>query len=265
MSSPTGNNSAEIEVSDTAVSRVAVKAPPFWDSDADLWFHMLESQFFTAGIKDELTKFHIVVASLDAKILSCCRDLVQTVPTEKPYAVLKARILEHFAKSENSKLNLLLHDLTLGDKKPSQLLNEMLALAGSSFSDDVLKNLWLQRLPSNMQQILSACKDCLKDLAVIADRVNEVSGCNTVVASVKDENSESCIETLRTEISALRLEVQRLSRTRNRNNRSYRSNSRSVNRRFSNSKLMQGKLCWYHKTFSERAKKCISPCQWQEN
>lgn len=260
------NNTTPVELSDTAISRVAVKAPPFWDSDAELWFHMLESQFFISGIKDELTKFHIVIASLDAKILSCCRDLVHSVPNEKAYSVLKSRILEYFAKSEQSKLNLLLHDLTLGDKKPSQLLNEMLALSGSSFAEEVLKNLWFQRLPNNMQQILSACKDSLKDLAVIADKVNEISGCSTVLASVNTEISASNIETLRAEISSLKLEVQRLSRTRDRNTRSYRSKSRSGNRSLSrDGRLKYGRLCWYHKTFAKKAQKCVSPCQWQEN
>lgn len=258
-------NSNETELSDTTISRVAVKAPPFWDSDAELWFHMLESQFFISGIKDELTKFHIVIASLDAKILSCCRDLVHSVPNEKAYSVLKSRILEYFAKSEQSKLNLLLHDLILGDKKPSQLLNEMLALAGSSFNEEVLKNLWFQRLPNNIQQILSACKDSLKDLAVIADKINEVSGCNTMLANVSSDTSTSNIETLRAEISSLKLEVQRLSRTQNKNISSYRNRSRSRNRSLSRDKLKHGRLCWYHKTFAGKAQKCVSPCQWQEN
>lgn len=259
------SENSEIEVSDTGISRVAVKAPPFWDSDAELWFNMLESQFYISAIKDELTKFHIVIASLDAKILSCCRDLVHSVPRENAYSILKSRILEYFAKSEHSKLNLLLHDLTLGDKKPSQLLNEMQALAGSSFSDEILRTLWLQRLPNNMQQILSACKDSLKDLAIIADKINEVSSCTTVVSGVNDVISTSNIETLRAEISSLRLEVQRLTRNQSRSTRNTRSKSCSRNRSLSRDKLKHGRLCWYHRIFASRAQKCIAPCQWKEN
>lgn len=42
-------------------------------------------------------------------------------------------------------------------------------LAGNGLSEDGLKSLWLQRLPSNGQVVLSASKDGLADLAVMAE------------------------------------------------------------------------------------------------
>lgn len=248
----------------TEISRVAFKAPIFWDSDPELWFQQVESQFFIAGIKEDSTKFHSIVASLDVKILNCCRDLIRSPPKENAYSALKTRVLEYFAQSENSRLKLLLHDLTLGDKKPSQLLNDMQSLANNSMSDEVLRTLWLQRLPNQMQLILSACKDSLKDLAIIADKINEVSGCVSVAASLTD-SADLSIKSLHSEISSLKLEVQRLARSRDRQNSRNRRRSRSQNRRSFSKNLQQGKLCWYHKRFADKASKCISPCQWSEN
>ena len=52
----------------------------------------------------------------------------------------------------------------------------MQILAENKISEEVLKQLWLQRLPIHMYQILSISKDKLSDLSQIADTICEVSG-----------------------------------------------------------------------------------------
>ncbi|GFW54361.1 retrovirus-related Pol polyprotein from transposon opus [Trichonephila clavipes] len=49
-------------------------------------------------------------------------------------------------------------------------------LAPSKLEDDLLQTLWLQRLPANLQQVLSVCKAPLDELTQIADKKHEVSG-----------------------------------------------------------------------------------------
>ncbi|GBO33825.1 hypothetical protein AVEN_203371-1 [Araneus ventricosus] len=58
----------------------------------------------------------------------------------------------------------------------------MKSLASYKISAQLLRTLWLQRLPIQMQQILSACKNELSDLASIAGKVHEVSGFSEVNA-----------------------------------------------------------------------------------
>jgi hypothetical protein len=86
---------------------------------------------------------------------------------------LKARVIEHFAETETARLRALFQDLTLGDKRPSQLLHEMQNLASGQMTDDGVRALWLQRLPVNMQQILSVSTEKLDGLAKIADKISE--------------------------------------------------------------------------------------------
>ncbi|GBM15403.1 hypothetical protein AVEN_199658-1 [Araneus ventricosus] len=107
------------------LTRVEFRAPPFWEVKPDLWFIQLESQFKLTGISTDETKFHTVVAALDAKVVSCISDIVRHPPRESMYDALKSRILTHFLQSGSSKLRLLLQEWHLDDKRPSQLLQEI--------------------------------------------------------------------------------------------------------------------------------------------
>ncbi|GBM70121.1 hypothetical protein AVEN_151581-1 [Araneus ventricosus] len=150
--------------------------------------------------------------ALDSKILSYVLDIVRNPPVDSKYDALKTRILSYSSQSQSTKLRALLQDLQLGDKKPSQLLQEMRNLAAEKVSEDVLRTTWMQRLPTSMQQILSVSNDNLDGFSLIADKVNEVSYFDTVVNSVASDNS--VIQSFRDEIAELRAEVKRISRPR---------------------------------------------------
>ena len=78
--------------------------------------------------------------------------------------MLKGRICKQYAQSKNARLRTLLQDLQLRDQRLTHLLHQMQILAENKISEEVLKQLWLQRLPIHMQQILSISKDKLSDL-----------------------------------------------------------------------------------------------------
>lgn len=252
-------NAANLEL-----SRVAFKAPPFWEAEPELWFHQLESQFVIAGITAEETKYHCVISALDSKALASVRDIIRNPPTVKAYESLKSKIVETFSQSESAQLKLLLQDLQLGDKRPSQLLLEMQNLSCQKLNSDILRTLWQQRLPIHVQQILSVCKDPINELALIADKICEIS-CFQSVSEVQNSHDNSPFQSLRDEISVLSTKVERLSRQRCRDkSRNYRyQRSKSRNLTFDNTRT--GRLCWYHNRFGDKAHKCIKPCQFSEN
>lgn len=252
-------------MAESELARVAVRAPPFWDSDPELWFMMLESQLKLSGITADETKFHTVIAALDAKVLSCVADIIRAPPIEKMYDTIKGRILGSFSQSEGSKLRVLLQELQLGDKRPSQLLREMKNLAAGKVGDDVLQSIWMQRLPVSIQQILSVSSDNLDGLALIADKVNEVSSFTPVLSAVTSEKSD--MQSLRDEIAELRAEFGRVSRPRFRRfGKGKRDDSHSKTRSTSRtSNSAAGKLCWYHRRFADKALKCVGSCSFQGN
>ncbi|GBM52177.1 hypothetical protein AVEN_97619-1 [Araneus ventricosus] len=199
-----------------------------------------ETARLLTGISADGTKFHTVVTALDSEVVSCIADIVLKPPIDSMYDVLKSRILSHFSQSESTKLRVLLQDLQLGDGKPSRLLQKMRNLAAGNIVD-VLKSIWMQRLPTSIQQILSVSKHSLDGLAQIADKVNEVSSFRPEVSAVVSENSE--LQSLR-EVANLRAELKRITRFRFRREQSSKRESsntrvrRSSHTRTDNSNLL---------------------------
>ncbi|GFW64504.1 uncharacterized protein TNCV_813391 [Trichonephila clavipes] len=70
-------------------------------------------------------------------------------------------------------------------------------LAPSKFEDDLLHTLWLQRLPDNLQQVLSVCKAPLDKLTQIADKVHEVSGSDLTVARIETKLNQIELDVLK--------------------------------------------------------------------
>ena len=250
------------------LSRIAWRAPVFWKPDIELWFFQVESSFKTAGITSEHTKFHAVVSVLDAEVLSYVRDLVIIPPPEEPYTTLKKRICLQFTQSETSRLRTLLQDMYLGDKRPSQLLHEMKSLSGKQASCDFLRTLWLQRLPVSMQQILTISSGSLEELALIADKIGEVSECRSeaAVSQISDSNREvanagnsSELGMLKAQIQALQTSVDRLARSQG---REFHDRPRRSSRSASNGNAQEQPCCFYHYRFRDRARKCIQPCRY---
>ncbi|GFX44936.1 uncharacterized protein TNCV_3429851 [Trichonephila clavipes] len=125
------------------ISHVAVKPPPFWKHNPVLWFVRLEVQFELAQILNFTTKFNYVRSAVDSDILNSVSDLILKPPENGKYEALKKRLIEVHSESENSKIRILLQGLELRNQRPSQLLMRMRSLAG-----DLLKSLWLGRLPN---------------------------------------------------------------------------------------------------------------------
>ncbi|GFV27791.1 uncharacterized protein TNCV_4178691 [Trichonephila clavipes] len=136
------------------------------------------------------------------RLCATTQDVIVTVTdiSSYTYDIKQDKILQYFSQSDASRLNLLLHDLQLGDKRPSHLLSEMGNLAPSKLEDDLLQTLWLQRLPANLQQILSVCKASLDDLTQISDKVHEVSGNDLTVARIETKSNQIELDVLKAEM-----------------------------------------------------------------
>ena len=68
-------------------------------------------------------------------------DVIASMPLNDRYEYVKAKIINHFADSEQRRLNRLLSELPLGDRKPSELFYEMKRVAGSTLGEAAVKSL----------------------------------------------------------------------------------------------------------------------------
>ena len=276
------NNSAAPDTGSTSLSRpaevsaVSIKLPPFWPTDPNLWFAQVEAQFATRGISAELTKLNYVISSLSQEYAHEVRDILLRPPTVEPYTHLRAQLIARLSASAQKRIRQLLTDEQLGDRKPTQLLRSMQRLQSDTPLDsDLLRELFLQRLPSNVRMVLASARDLpLEQQAKLADNIIEMATQPPIAAvptgyqsmpatcavqpaghstTVQSQDIQSTIATLVSQVSELNAAVSQLSRSRSNSLSEPRSRAQSFSRRESG-------LCWYHARFGAKATKCTSPC-----
>lgn len=264
------------------VAHVAIRLPPFWTFNPKIWFLQAEAQFQLAGITTQATQYRHIVAVLPPDVALEVGDILSSPQADRPYDQLKDAILQRTMASERKRLQQLLTAEELGDRRPSQLLRAMQALIGdraATFDDSLLRELFMQRLPPQVQMILTTASSLsLSELAQHADKIMEVTGPSVAAVSASSQqastaflppsSSQQQIEELRSEVRNLSSMIAALSRRAPRR-RPRRPRSSSRSRRRSASPLHDNRsssgFCWYHETFGAEAHKCLKPCAWSEN
>ena len=249
------------------VAAVAVRLPPFWPANPRIWFVQVEAQFSRRGITASRTKYEEVVCVLPTEYATEIQDLLLDPPEEEPYEKLKHLLIARIADSERQKLRQLLTAEELGDRKPSQLLRKMQLLLGEKakmIDSSLLRELFLQRLPANVQMILASADSMTLDkLAEMADRVMDVA--TPTISSVRASSEDGDFRRIIREEVAAALRTQGRSRPRNSSRNGggrNRSRRRSGSRGHSpaNTQGNSDGVCWYHQRFGENARKCRPPC-----
>lgn len=251
---------------DTEISTVAqIKMQAFYESDPELWFLVIESHFESRKITKEKSKYLHVVGNLNCATATQVKDVIKTPFTEGHYEKLKAALISIYAESSTEKFRKLISNAEIGDQKPSQFLHHMKSLADTSITDDFIKKLWIQRLPSTIRAVLSASNDNLDNLAKMADQMWEVSD-KFAISSIKTEENSSALEKIVNAIEKLTNKINALERKEHvsrRNVTPQRSRSYSKGKRERNNSNSEHELCWYHFKFGDSAKKCREPCKFE--
>ena len=230
-----------------------------------MWFAQVEAQFSTRGITVERTKYDYIIAALSSDTAMEVRDLILNTPADTPYTVLKRELIRRTAGSNQQKLQRLFNEVELGDQKPSQLLRRMRQLwPGGDTNEALLRELFLQRLPSNVRMILapSEATISLNDLADMADRIRDVPIPGIAGVRAPPPTTSTEFDALRSEVRQL----QELVKTLTVHSRSTRHRSPTPARRRSPSPsgpstAEDHTLCWYHQRFGDAATKCRPPCR----
>ena len=110
------------------MNAVSLKLPTFWTSQPHVWFQQAEAQFAIRSITADQTKYAYIVAALDQDTASRLLDLLCQPRDEHKYDTIKARLLKTFSLTRRVRANKLLYMDDLGDRRPSALMDEMLAL-----------------------------------------------------------------------------------------------------------------------------------------
>lgn len=234
---------------------VSVKLPDFWKSDPEMWFAQAEAQFILGNVTKDDTKFYHIVAKVDQSVICHIADLVSAPPEQDKYKKIKERLIARFALSPEVRLERLLGASDLGDMRPTHLLAKMQELAaGVNVNDNLLKMLFIQRMPPHIRPILTISDGTLPKLAEMADKMVEAPQVAAVAAPApapsgsRRPNDE--IDQIKEQLEVLSAEFRRL-----------RSDSTQRRSRSSSRPRAEMEMCWYHQKYGQRAQRCKQPCQ----
>ncbi|XP_071638454.1 uncharacterized protein [Temnothorax longispinosus] len=147
----------------------AVKTCMFWRDHAKTWFTQT-----VHNIRSDELKFCLVVDNLDKESMLEIADIIEAPPAADKYQMLKDTLISRLTDSDKKRLKKLLTGGELGDRKPSHLLREMRCLTNNSVDEKLLQTLWLQRMPTRIQELLAVAEGVSLDkLAELADKAIE--------------------------------------------------------------------------------------------
>lgn len=204
--------------SDMSESAIILNLPVFNSINVHVWFSQLTAIFQAKKITSQTARFAYVVEKLPPEIAIEISDLLDNIPIDKPFDVLREAIIYRIGKSEERRINDLFNTLQLGQSKPTQLLRRMKNLLGqNTMSETLLKKLWLDKLPTHTAEILATLPDDLElvKVAEMADKITETREINsTHFTESNSTDTDDVINRLQRQIDKLYLQVERLSRSR---------------------------------------------------
>ena len=199
----------------------AIKLPAFWPKQPEIWFVQAEAQFNLHKVSDEDTRYYHVVAALDQETCTRVSDILSQPPRTGKYKLLKRTLLGIFNPNDRDRASRLLHPHCLGDRKPSELMDEMLSLLGGHEFFILAQQIFLEQMPQDIRICLA--NDDFSDPRQVAKDAD-----NMLLA-----RSETASEHVH-EVTA-RKKLQEKNTTK------------------------QG-WCYYHRRFGDNAYKCARPC-----
>jgi hypothetical protein len=256
------------------VAHVAVKLPDFWVKDPKMWFSQAEAQFRRARVTAETTMYDYVLMKLPEDVVMSVRALVSAIEAdpvkqEESYTLMKAALLGSYGKTKWQMAYALLDHPELGDRRPSAMMAEMLALRYEATAPDSLFfALFLRRLPSSIRDHIAAANHTTAaEMATHADILWDARNSATVSA-VSDTLSAVSLRSS----SPNRRSPDRRAKSPDRRGRSPdRGSNRGRGRRPTpgrqDSKAASSgkKICYYHRRYGAEAENCEGACSFSGN
>lgn len=264
---PPSSPSAARAVPAAAVAQF--KLPTFSVLDAPTWFRRAEVQFRLKRLTSATIQADHVLASLPDDLFPRISEwLLSKGDGAIEYCDLKNFLLQRFTPSPASRVSQLLHlsKQPLGDQRPSEALLEMKALArlppaadGSERKLDLLRALWLLRLPESIRAVIPNAEEMDEDsLQQMADRLLDAQAAvgrhiNAVPSATATQSRDDDIATLN--VAPVR------SRQPPRQHLGTRPHPRQQQPR---ERFIDG-LCYFHARFGPDARNCKVGCTWPKN
>jgi hypothetical protein len=259
---PTGGTAAAATPAADAAA-VKVTLPTFWTSDPELWFYQANLVFDQCRITRSATKYGHACANIPVEVLSSIKKTISslTAATPDPYEQLwDALTKSHWMSRWHCGFAIMRHP-KLGDRRPSRLMSDMLALLPADTEPELLFFChFLNCLPASIRYHVAAGNDkTAEDMADAADLLWDACSSNPVAALTEPLAAVSLRGRSQSPREGRRRSAERHSpnrwpadcrRSKSRGNRRHREEEDDPD------------LCFYHNRWGSRANKCESGCTW---
>ena len=259
---------------------VNFKLPNFWNHNPAAWIDLIESKFKIANIENQLVKYVAVLECLNKTEIESLYKIPKSDDPEC-YDKLISHLEDFFGRDNREELDLLLNNLTLGDKTPNELMKHLIAVSGiendpSPQFETVLKDKFLRALPSDIAsssgiwtyQNLRELAQCATNAMNAAQRYQKNS-C-PVLTNISQNDSRASTSFFYNENNPRQNFVKHQPSTKGH----FRPQNRKTGRDFKNftptpnkqrygnfiePSYAQSYVCYYHRRFRQRAIKCEGP------
>jgi hypothetical protein len=153
-----------------SVNAVALKLPPFWTTQPEIWFAQCEAQFLLCNVMVDDTKFAYIVSSLDSTSAAEVSDIMLHPPALAKYDILKNALIKAFGRTQEEKDAAILQIAGLGDRKPSALLRHMKSL--NSDPATLFRALFHSQLPVEVRRVLAV--NTTATIETLADEADHI-------------------------------------------------------------------------------------------
>ena len=257
----------------TVAAMPNVTLPVFSTSNTAPWFQRAEALFRIKRVSAN-QRSDFIVGALPEDVFNRISSWLNTYADGiVPYDILKAKIIRSCQPSpeEKSQKILDLLKLPLGDQRPSDAffelknLSTVLAPDGSTSQIDLLRVLWMLRLPTDIRtQIRGFSTQTEEDLTEVADAIRgttrfaysnapSTSAAAAATADLSgppmdDDDDDDVIAAAQRRQHRPRRQPQRMQYNQQHNQHNHPSD------------LSHKSLCFYHKRFGREAIKCLPHC-----
>ncbi len=226
-----------------------------------MWFSQAEAQFRRTRITAETTMYDYVLMKLPQDVVMSVRALVSAIEAdpvkqETSYTLIKEALMGCFGKTKWQMAYALLDHPDLGNRRPSAMMAEMLALRFETTPPDSLfLALFLRRLPTSIRDHQAAANH--ETATAMADVLWDAR--NSASVSMVSEDLAAVL--VRSTSPARRAQSpDRRARSPDR-----RRGGRQPPRRPTPGRADGKKICWIHRKWGSDATNCQKPCDWAGN
>jgi hypothetical protein len=222
---------------------------------------MAEAHFTLRRVTDPIEKFLVIVTALAEQQADRVKHIIEREATATSYEELRTALVASHTMTPFQQVDRLMNMESLGYKKPTELLAEMVKFRPAS-DHHFFAYLFLQRLPKEVR-VLLAREDC-EDMQALAEKADGLMALHThngqdVAAVSADRPVVAAAAATDDEDFVTAVSKGGKKQSKQKKNFKRQQNFGKQRKEFES---LQSPLCYFHVRFGDKAHRCEEPCAW---